>query len=293
MLLATMAQAQQPAVIRSWGDDSMSGVMKAWEQGFRKHHPEVTFQDTLIGSGTGMAGTITGTSDLSLMGRPVTANEVIGFEWVHRVKPLGIAVLNGKAGEGKSAPLAVYVSAKNPVESVSLEQLAAVLGCPIEAQTATWAKVGATGAWAMKPLHAYVYDNQTGTGAFLMQAVQGAKDCWNWSVVKEFKGASPSAQILAALKRDPNGLGIAIAGAIPAGLKIVRVNGAAVTDESYPLERHAYVYFYRAKNKPVEPKVAEFLRFVLSDEGQAIAREQGDYLPLTEAMISEQRKKLE
>ena len=72
MLCAAMAQAQQSAVIRSWGDDSMIGVMKAWEDGFRKQHPEVTFQDTLIGSGTGMAGTITGTSDLSLMGRPVT-----------------------------------------------------------------------------------------------------------------------------------------------------------------------------------------------------------------------------
>ena len=88
-------------------------------------------------------------------------------------------------------------------------------------------------------------------------------------------------------------MGVAIAGPVPAGLKMVRVNGAAVGDESYPLERHAYIYLYRAKDKAVEPKVAAFLRFVLSDEGQAIARSQGDYLPLSEAMISEQRKKLE
>jgi phosphate transport system substrate-binding protein len=43
----------------------------------------------------------------------------------------------------------------------------------------------------------------------------------------------------------------------------------------------------------VEPKVAEFLRFVLSAEGQALVERKGDYLPLNGTVASEQRKKLE
>jgi phosphate transport system substrate-binding protein len=61
-----------------------------------------------------MAGIITGVSDLSLMGRPVTANEVIGFEWVHRYKPLEIQVMTGSVREdGKTPALAVLVSQTN------------------------------------------------------------------------------------------------------------------------------------------------------------------------------------
>lgn len=292
----------QPATIRSWGDDAMRGVMRGWEQAFRRYHPEITFEDTLLGSGSGMAGTITGVSDMSLMGRPVTANEVIGFEWVHRVKPLGFSVLTGKAGEGRSAPLGVYVAAANPVRSISMEQLAAVLGCPVQADASvTWSAAGATGIWAGKPLHAYVFDDQEGSGVFLQQALQGARDCWNWSVVHEFKDgplSSASQQILAAVRRDPEGLGIAIATRPPAGLKRIAVNGIEPTVEAevsgaYPLARRAYIYIHRARDKAVEPKVAEFLRFVLSDEGQAIAMRQGDYLPLNEAALMEQRAKLE
>ena len=52
----------------------MLGTMTAWERAFRKHHPEITFEDRLLGTATSMAGIITSTSDLSLMGRPATVN---------------------------------------------------------------------------------------------------------------------------------------------------------------------------------------------------------------------------
>jgi phosphate transport system substrate-binding protein len=59
------------------------------------------------------------------------------------------------------------------------------------------------------------------------------------------------------------------------------------------LARGVYIYINRAATKPVDPKVSEFLRFVLSDEGQALVQGQGDYLPLNPAVAAEQRKKLE
>src|SRR5260370_39790466 len=101
----------------------MRSTMTAWERAFRIYHPEITFQDTLLGTATSMAGIITSTSDLSLMGRPATVNEVIGFEWVFRVKPLGIQVMNGGLlAEGKTPALAVFVSRRNPVPQLNRAQ---------------------------------------------------------------------------------------------------------------------------------------------------------------------------
>lgn len=43
----------------------------------------------------------------------------------------------------------------------------------------------------------------------------------------------------------------------------------------------------------MNPMVKEFLRFILSQEGQAEVQRDGKYLPLTAAMVREQLKKLE
>ena len=43
----------------------------------------------------------------------------------------------------------------------------------------------------------------------------------------------------------------------------------------------------------MDPMVKEFLRFILSQEGQVEVQRDGKYLPLTAAMVREQLKKLE
>jgi phosphate transport system substrate-binding protein len=259
-----------------------------------------------------MAGIITGTSDLSLMGRPATVNEVIGFEWVHRVKPLGLEVMRGSLkAEGRSPALAVLVARENPVRQVSLAQLAAILGCPADAsQPVTWAMAGVTGSWSSRRIHVFLYDDQTGTGAFLQQAVQGSKDCWNWEIVREFHDKTradgsvnpASRQIVEALEHDPAGLAIATLGYASARVKALPVAGLeaavtlspeTVTSGAYPLARGVYIYMDRAAGKPVEAKVREFLRFILSSEGQALVERQGDYLPLNAAASLSEQKKLE
>jgi phosphate transport system substrate-binding protein len=299
-------------VIRSWGNDAMGGVMAALQESFHRHHPEVTFQNTLYGSGTGMAGIITGVSDLSLMGRPVTANEVIGFEWVHRYKPLEIQVMTGSVREeGKTPALAVLVSAKNPATRINMTQLATILGCPGERNNApTWAMAGVKGAWAERTIHAYLYDSSTGTGAFLQQTVMGQDDRWNWAVVREFKDITrpngtiyaAGRQIVDALTKDPNGLALSTLGyagtgvkalALSAGEDAVTPSNESLSNGNYPLARGVYIDVNRKPGTPLDARVKEFLSFILSEEGQDLVRRQGDYLPLSESTAREQRKKLE
>jgi phosphate transport system substrate-binding protein len=61
----------------------------------------------------------------------------------------------------------------------------------------------------------------------------------------------------------------------------------------YPLTRIASIYVNRAPGKPVDPTVKEFLRYILSSEGQQDILREGRYLPLSQEAILEQLKELE
>ena len=64
-------------------------------------------------------------------------------------------------------------------------------------------------------------------------------------------------------------------------------------DRTYPLARSIHIFLNRAPGRPVEPRLREFLRFVLSREGQDIVARDGGYLPLTAAAALEQLEKLD
>jgi phosphate transport system substrate-binding protein len=61
----------------------------------------------------------------------------------------------------------------------------------------------------------------------------------------------------------------------------------------YPLARGTYAYINRPPRLPVDPKVKEFLHYILSNEGQNIVHRDGQYLPLTIEATREQLLRLE
>jgi phosphate transport system substrate-binding protein len=73
----------------------------------------------------------------------------------------------------------------------------------------------------------------------------------------------------------------------------VPLTADTVANRSYPLTRDAYIYVNRAPGRPLDPKVREFLRFILSREGQQIIAKAGIYSPLPAAVIREQLAKLD
>ena len=81
------------------------------------------------------------------------------------------------------------------------------------------------------------------------------------------------------------------------GTAFVEPTRLNVASRTYPLSRSAYIYVApdtptgdRAK---VPPRIKEFLRYILSRQGQSDVAREGDYLPLTPKLVREQRKKLE
>src|SRR5215472_14026575 len=55
-----------------------------------------------------------------------------------------------------------------------------------------------------------------------------------------------------------------------------------VQNRSYPLSREVYLYTNREAGRPLDPKVKEFLRYILSQEGQEAVMRDGKYLPIDE-----------
>ena len=73
----------------------------------------------------------------------------------------------------------------------------------------------------------------------------------------------------------------------------------SVADRSYPLSRPVYIVYTIDNEKSeiadprVDPKVREFLRYILSRQGQQDVVRDGAYLPLPIATVNAQLNKLD
>jgi len=65
-----------------------------------------------------------------------------------------------------------------------------------------------------------------------------------------------------------------------------------VQNRTYPLFQEAYFYTSVKPGTALEPNVKEFLRYVLSQEGQELVQKDGKYLPLTAEVVRDELKKL-
>ena len=181
----------------------------------------------------------------------------------------------------------------------------------------TWGQLGLTGEWARKPIQTYGH-GPSGTTRFFQWKVLGNTDKWNPNYreyvetgSKQIAQIDRAAQSLGArhmlgeeLAHDRYGIawstmsqakgiqGIKLLAIAPRSGPPVMPSQASFADRSYPLVRNIYIYFDRKPGTSLDPKLREFLRFVLSSEGQRLVSE-GGYLPLPEATRKEQLTKLD
>ena len=278
--------------LSSIGSDTMNNLMTLWQEGFRKHYPNVTIQVEGKGSSTAPPALIAGTAQLGPMSRPIKSSEIDEFEKKFGYKPTEI----------RSAldALAVYVHKDNPIQGLTLQQIDAIFSKTIKGgapeSIETWGRLGLGGDWA-RPISLYGRNSASGTYAFFKENALFKGDFKD--TVKEQPG---SASVVQGVENDRyaigySGIGYRTAGvrAVPLGIGTEPVAPAEiehVVDGSYPLGRFLYLYINKAPNRPLDPLVREFLRFVLSEEGQEVVIKDG-YLPLPANVIEEELPKLD
>jgi phosphate transport system substrate-binding protein len=183
----------------------------------------------------------------------------------------------------------------------------------------TWGQLGLTGEWADKPIQTYGHA-PSGTARFFQWKVMGNGDKWapNYreyvesgsKMIADEDKAEQRLGLQHMLRHElaNNRYGIAWT-VMPqakdvAGIKVIAVSpaggGAAVVpskqsfqDRSYPLVRSIYMFLNRKPGTPLDPKLREFLRYILSREGQAVVERNGSYLPLPADVVLAQRRKLD
>jgi phosphate transport system substrate-binding protein len=296
------ARTEIGGVIRVSGNPEMMPLLARWEAGFRRLHPQVRFESQLMGSDVGMAGLYTGKADIALLGRVAGASEVKAFEWIYRYKPDRVEIANGGMSAGHSPALVAYVHRDNPLVRLTLTQLDALFsaerlrGGPIALRT--WGDLGLTGAWANRPIHLYSFDTESGSGRFFREVVLKDSRKLHWERLTEFQDSWPlrpqlhdaGKKMLEALARDRYGLAVAGGPAGP-GVKAVALaagdDSEAVTatrknlvSRGYPLGRPVFAYFNRRPDSALDAPVAEFLRYVLSEQGQQLVATGPEYLRL-------------
>ena len=241
-------------------------------------------------------------ADLAVMGRQIWPYEYYGTYRRSLMQPVEIAVTTGSFDlPHKSFALAVFVHRGNPLTQLTLRQLDGIFGAQrtggwqgLEwhtevARTAkdnilTWGQLGLTGEWADKPVHVYGPPGlYPGGVSFFQTKVLGGGDPSSENLreyedrAQMMRGPEPGSlryRLYGGCRyRTPQVKPVALAET--ARGPYLLPTRETVANRTYPLTRTTYMYFTvdtktgDPANPRVDPKVREFLRYILSRQGQA------------------------
>ena len=299
-----------------------------WEEGFKKFHPGVSFDWDLKTAVAAIPSLTFGMADIGPC-RHITPDETLLFQRYKNYHPLEITVVTGSLNvPGWSYALGLFVHQDNPIARLTIEQLDGIFGAERagafvdatwdttrargpEKNLRTWGQLGATGEWADKPIQVYGYNLFYHIPRTFERHVFQGGGKWNENLHEftNYKNADGTTeleakQVVDAITQDRYGIGYSGFGFLNASTKLVAIaprgstnyvplNLQTLRDRSYPMPDEVYFYVDRKPGEPVDPKVKEFVRYVLSREGQDAVQRDAKYLPLTGAVVRAQLKKLE
>ncbi len=272
--------------LNSIGSDTLNNLMTLWAEGFKALYPNVNIQIEGKGSSTAPPALIEGTAQLGPMSREMKSSEIDEFEKKFGYKPLAIKV--------SVDALAVYTHKDNPVKGLTMQQVDGIFSSTFKAGGASvekWGQVGLTGEWAGKAISAYGRNSASGTYGFFKDEALKKGDFK--ATVKEQPGSSAVVQGVAS---DLAGIGYSGIGYKTSGVNAIALGESAdkliepsyenCVSGEYPLARFLYVYVNKSPNAAMDPLTKEFLKFVVSKEGQEVVVKDG-YFPLPKEVAAE------
>ena len=267
--------------ISSIGSDTLNNLMTLWAEEFAGYYPNVNIQIQGAGSSTAPPALTENTANFGPMSRKMRDSEIQAFEKAHGYKPTAVPVAVDL--------LAVYVNKDNPIEGLTIPQVDAIFSvgrrCGASEDISRWGQLGLKGAWENRDFALYSRNAVSGTyGYFKKHALCGGD-------FKPSINEQPgSASVVQGISESVNGIGYSGIGyitssvrAVPlareAGEPFAEASAENASNGSYPLARFLYVYINKHPNRDLSPMEREFIRMVLSKEGQEVVDRDG-YVPL-------------
>ncbi len=267
--------------INSIGSDTLNNLMTLWAEEFAKYYPNVNIQIQGMGSSTAPPALTQGTANFGPMSREMKGSEIRTFEKEQGYKPTKVPVAVDV--------LAVYVNKDNPIEGLTLPQVDAMYSvtrrCGYPEGITRWGQLGLEGDWENRDIAMYSRNAVSGTyGYFKDNALCGGD---YKPGINEQPG---SASVVQGVSESRNAIGYSGIGYNTSGVRAVplareeggefaEANSQNASDGSYPLARFLYVYVNKHPNRPLDPMQAEFLKMVMSKQGQEVVVRDG-YIPL-------------
>ncbi|MEO8162444.1 MAG: phosphate ABC transporter substrate-binding protein [Ilumatobacteraceae bacterium] len=280
--------------VNSIGSDTLNNLMTLWAEGFRKQYPNVKIQIEGKGSSTAPPALIEGTAQLGPMSRTMKNTEIDAFERKFKHKPTAFPVAIDA--------LAVYVNKDNPIKGLTMAQVDAIFSKSRrwghKENIQLWKQAGSDEGLGDSPISIYGRNSASGTyGFFKEHALK------NGDLKDEVKEQPGSASVVQSVSEDQAGIGYSGIGyltsnvrAVPLaekdGMPFMDANQHNADNGSYPLWRHLYLYVNKAPDKPLDPIVKEFIKFIYSKQGQQVVVKDG-FFPLKAGTIEKELKNLD
>jgi phosphate transport system substrate-binding protein len=277
--------------ITSIGASTTTNLVARVAAEFRRMYPDVTVHATASLTSIGPSALLEGRADIVPMSRPLTPEEVRSFTKKYGYPPTEIKVA--------ADALAIYVEKRNPVPGLMLGQLDSIFsrtqrrgGSSIE----KWGQLGLTGEWTDRPITLYGYGPEDSDYQIFQQQVL---DGGTFRLSLRVEGGGSS--IVQGVAADPGAIGFASIFFACKRVRAIPLAGADgrfyvpteenVRSHKYPLIRFLYICVNKPPRQPFDGPAAEFLRFLLSREGQQIVTAGGN-IPLDAATVEQGRRTL-
>ncbi len=272
--------------LSSVGSDTLANLITLWAESFKRSYPNVNVQIQAAGSSTAPPALTEGTSSFGPMSRKMKSKEVAAFEDRYGYKPTAIPVAIDA--------LAVYVNKDNPIKGLSISDIDGVFSstrkCGRKETVSSWGDLGMTGNWKNRSIQMYGRNSVSGTYGYFKKKALCKGDYKN--NVNEQPG---SASVVQSVSSSINGIGYSGIGyktsgvrAVPLSKKIdekfIDATPENAVSGTYPLSRFLYVYVNKHPNKELTPIDKEFMKMILSRQGQEIVIKDG-YIPLPEKVV--------
>ncbi|WP_084605210.1 PstS family phosphate ABC transporter substrate-binding protein [Desulfonatronum thioautotrophicum] len=277
--------------LSSMGSDTLNNLMTLWAEAFQSYYPNVNIQIQGAGSGTAPPALIEATANFGPMSRDMRASEIEQFEQRFGYAPTKVTTAVDT--------IAVYLNKDNPLDCLSVPEVDAIFSatrrCGHGEDITRWGQLGMSGAWENRDFTLYSRNAVSGTYGFFKEVALCGGDFK--PTINEQPG---SASVVQGVTESLNGIGYSGIGYITSGVKAASLNidgtcfepnaeNAASGD--YPLARGLFLYVNKHPNEPLAPVEREFLRLVLSKQGQEVVVRDG-FIPLPETVAARVRAQL-
>lgn len=278
--------------IKISGSTTMSNLVSLWCKGFSDTYHNTNCMVESFGSTKAPKDLEKGNVDIGAMSEPMSNKDRQNFKNIYGYQPLEIKVAIDM--------IAVLVNIENPTDCMTIDELDGVYSntysCQGSANITTWGDLNLSGAWKNTPINAYGRTSSSGTYDVFRKIA-----LCSGTYKKSITELASSRDIVDFVSRDTSSIGYSGAGLLTSGVKAVNIGKSkdscyppeseyAISGQ-YPLTRNLYIYLKEDPSKGMRKITKEFLKYILSRNGQEAIIEAG-LVTLPYDIVKEERKKI-